>query len=99
MSRAACDLAAADPHGQAAQQVPFDPHTKTWTMGVSGGLQRALVDAGLDGNLYELSSIVLRALEVPDAARRWLRREDVFRGCVCTDAHSPPRKKRRGGSL
>jgi Fe-S-cluster containining protein len=94
MSRQACHAAAENPTSAAAQQVPFDPHTKSWTMGVSGGLQRALVEAGLDGNLYELSSIVLRALDVPDAALRWLRREDVFQGCTCTDAHSPPRVRR-----
>jgi Fe-S-cluster containining protein len=94
MSRQACHLAAEHPASPAAQQVPFDPYTKTWTMGVSGGLQRALVEAGLDGNLYELSSAVLRALETPDAVERWLRREDVFHGCTCTDAHSPPRVNR-----
>jgi Fe-S-cluster containining protein len=93
MSRAACENATTNP--TAAQQVPTDSYAKAWTMGVSGGLQRALVEAGLDGNLYELSSIVLRALEVPDAAERWLRREDVFYGCTCTEAHSPPRAEAR----
>jgi hypothetical protein len=94
MSRQACHTAAENPASPASQRVPLDPHTKCWTMGVSGGLQRALVDVGLDGNLYELSSIVLRALEVPDAAQRWLRREDVFQSCTCTEAHSPPRVRR-----
>ncbi|MBW3596145.1 MAG: YkgJ family cysteine cluster protein [Planctomycetes bacterium] len=89
MSRKACEIAAESAAN--TQAIPFDPHAKTWTMGVSGGLQRALVEAGVDGNLYELSSIVLRALEVPNAARLWLRREDVFRPCICTDPHSPPR--------
>jgi hypothetical protein len=60
-------------------------------MGVSGGLQRTLVAAGLDGNLYELSSAVLCALETPRAVARFLQGEDLFANCICTDAHSPPR--------
>ncbi len=74
------------------QQVPQDQHAKTWTMGVAGGLQHALVDAGLDGNLYDLHSAVLCALDTPKAAMRWLSAEDIFVDCVCTDAHSPPRR-------
>lgn len=91
LSRAACEGAAA--HADlASQQVPLDRPAKAWTMGISGGLQRALVDAGLDGNLYELNSIVLCALETPRVAARWLEREDIFARCICTDAHSPPRR-------
>jgi Fe-S-cluster containining protein len=91
LSRTACELAAthSDP---ASQRVPLDRPAKAWTMGVSGGLQRALVEAGLDGNLYELNSIVLRALQTPDVGARWLANEDVFAGCICTDAHSAPRR-------
>jgi Fe-S-cluster containining protein len=91
LSRDACESAASNPE-LAAQKVPLDRPAKAWTMGVSGGLQRALVDAGLDGNLYELNSVVLCAVETPDVAARWLRGEDVFADCVCTDAHSPPRR-------
>jgi hypothetical protein len=90
LSREACESAARQ-DDVAAQQVPLDRPAKAWTMGVSGGLQRALVEAGLDGNLYELKSIVLCALNTPDANRRWLAGEDIFANCVCTDAHSPPR--------
>jgi Fe-S-cluster containining protein len=93
LSRQACYAAAENPDSAQAQQTPIDSYSQTWTMGISGGLQRALVEAGLDGNLYELSSIVLRALEVFDAAERWLRGEDVFAGCTCTDPHSPPRAR------
>jgi Fe-S-cluster containining protein len=91
LSRSACESAAMSEE-LAGQQIPLDRPAKAWTMGVSGGLQRALVEAGLDGNLYELNSGVLCALETPDAAARWLAGEDVFACCVCTDAHSPPRR-------
>src|SRR5690606_33399307 len=57
-SRSACETAALSPN-LAGQNVPLDRPAKAWTMGLSGGLQRALVEAGLDGNLYELNSAVL----------------------------------------
>ncbi|HTN75088.1 MAG TPA: YkgJ family cysteine cluster protein [Pirellulaceae bacterium] len=91
LSRPACEQATL-PTDLTVLTVPLDRPAKAWTMGVSGGLQRALVEAGLDGNLYELNSIVLYALDIPDVAARWLRGDDVFAPCVCTDAHSPPRK-------
>ncbi len=90
LSRSACQQSAQ--HADLAeQQVPLDRPAKAWTMGLSGGLQRALVDAGLDGNLYELNSIVLVALDTPNATQRWLAKEDIFAAAVCTDAHSWPR--------
>jgi Fe-S-cluster containining protein len=88
-SRAACQISQPGP---SETNVPLDRSAKAWTLGISGGLQRALVAAGLDGNIYELHSIVLRALEVDDAFQRWLKGEDIFAGCHCTDAHSAPRK-------
>lgn len=91
LSRVACE-AAASGDDLTAGQVPLDRPAKAWTMGVSGGLQRALVEAGLDGNLYELNSIVLCAIETTHAAARWLAKEDIFAQCICTDAHSWPRK-------
>lgn len=90
LSRGDCQSAATSGNPE-EQYVPLDRPAKAWTMGVSGGLQRALVEAGLDGNLYELNSIVLCAVETPHASQRWLEREDIFQGCICTDAHSPPR--------
>ena len=42
-------------------------------------MTRALKSAGLDANIYELNSAVATALEIPDAAERWARGEDVFR--------------------
>lgn len=90
LSREACEAASRQP----GDPIPLDRPAKVWMMGVSGGLQRALARAKLDANLYELNSAVLRALETPDAVGRWLRGEDVFDGCFCTDPHSPPRKPR-----
>lgn len=90
LSRAACE-ASVHQADLAGHVVPLDRPAKVWTMGVSGGLQRVLVEAGLDGNLYELNSIVLRAIEIPDAAARWLAGDDIFAECLCTDPHSPPR--------
>jgi Fe-S-cluster containining protein len=90
-SREACYSAWSDPQ-RASAGAPLDHAMKVWTMGISGGLQWALAEAGYDANLYELNSILVRALEEPAALERWLRKEDVFAGCQCTDPHSPPRK-------
>ena len=73
------------------QRVPLDLPAKLHTMGVSGGLQRALIEAGLDGNLYEFHSATYRAVTTPEAADRYFAGHDIFAGCICTDAHSPPR--------
>jgi len=92
LSRKACLNA---PPGGGAASIPLDRPAKVFAMGTSGALQRTLVGAGLDGNLYELNSALLRALTLPDAFEKWLSREDVFAGCICTDAHSPPRRQAR----
>lgn len=88
-SKSACDSAMPGP---SEMNVPMDREAKAWTAGVSGGMQQALVAAGLDANLYELHSAVLCALETEEAFERWWKREDIFLGCHCTDAHSFPRK-------
>ena len=49
--------------------------------GVSEGLRRGLSSAGWDGQLYELSAALVRALDVPDAADRWAQGEAVFESC------------------
>jgi Fe-S-cluster containining protein len=49
--------------------------------GVMEGLMEATTALGLEWEKYELESAVLRALEVPDAAERWVRGERVFVGC------------------
>jgi Fe-S-cluster containining protein len=49
--------------------------------GAEAGLTEALVAAGRDGNVYELNSALLAALDIPDAAVRWAKGEDVFKQC------------------
>ena len=79
--------------GDFSQSIPLDKDAIQATGGISGSLQRVLVEHGLDGNLYELSSAVLAALQVPDCLTRYLDKEDIFQNAICTDAHSPPRKR------
>lgn len=79
-------------------KVPIDRAAKAATMGVSGALQRALVERGLDGNLYELNSAVLCALNAPNAWERYLAKEDLFAAAHCTEAHSWPRMARTDAS-
>lgn len=62
---------------------PGDPdarrHEEIVAQGIEDGMTRALKSAGLDANIYELNSAVATALEIPDAADRWARGDDVFR--------------------
>jgi hypothetical protein len=53
--------------------------------GIALGLSRALQSASLDGNTYEFNSALATALEIPDAAERWARGEDVFASCPRVD--------------
>jgi hypothetical protein len=46
------------------------------------GVVDGLKQARLDSHTYELHSILLRLLEIPDAAARWLQRHNVFAGCL-----------------
>jgi len=93
LDRDACDSAAESAqNGRFADSVPVDVHAIQATGGISGTLQRVLVDHGLDGNLYELNSAVLCSLEFADAFERFLAGEDLFSDAICTDAHSAPRK-------
>lgn len=90
--RAACESAAESIElVQLDAQIPIDRAAKASTMGISGALQRALVEQGLDGNLYELNSAVLCALSAENAWRRYLAKEDLFASALCTEAHSWPR--------
>ncbi|RCS54362.1 hypothetical protein DTL42_04240 [Bremerella cremea] len=79
--------------GDFSQSIPLDKFALQATGGISGSLQRVLVEHGLDGNLYELSSAVLVALQVPDCLTHYLNQEDIFKNAICTDPHSPPRKR------
>ena len=49
--------------------------------GAEAGLTEALESAGRDGNVYELNSALLAALDTPNAAERWAKGEDVFSQC------------------
>lgn len=51
------------------------------TQGVEEGFSRALKSKGLDGNLYELNSALVTALENPNAAERWIHHDSVFANC------------------
>jgi hypothetical protein len=46
------------------------------------GLTDGLKQARLDSHNSEIHSILLRVLEIPEAAERWLRHDDVFAGCL-----------------
>jgi len=76
LSRSTCEDAFA---GQ-VDQVPVHGLVQDSATGVMEGLMEATTALGLEWEKYELESAVLRALEVPDAAERWLRGERVFAG-------------------
>ncbi|GAA4437861.1 YkgJ family cysteine cluster protein [Bremerella cremea] len=91
--RQACDDAIhAAEKGDLSGSAPLDLVSIQATGGISGGLQRVLVENGYDGNLYELNSAVLTVLHDPHALQRFFDREDIFRDAICTEAHSPPRR-------
>ncbi|MEP0845339.1 MAG: hypothetical protein HRF50_00800 [Phycisphaerae bacterium] len=86
LSAAACEQAfLRDQPGHAS-----DMDRTAWAVGnaVTEGLERGIRDRGLDAGQFELHSVVLRAIEAPDAALRWARGEPVFEGCarVTSDA-------------
>lgn len=67
----------APPHPQSG--APDEPrHEEIVAQGIEAGMTQALKSAGLDANIYEINSAVATALEIPDAAERWARGEDVF---------------------
>lgn len=61
---------------------PLDTEAYTAVWDVARGLAEGCQQARLDGKSYELHSLLLRALETPEAAERWARGEDVFAGCT-----------------
>lgn len=61
-----------------SDQVPVDEHAHTVGQGVRSGFTSAIEAAGLDGHTYELSSILVTALDTPDASERWVKGESVF---------------------
>ena len=92
-NRQAClDAGESAQNGDISGTVPLDLDAIQATGGISGTLQRVLVENGLDGNLYELNSAILEVFDLPNALGRYLAGEDIFHKAICTDAHSAPRR-------
>jgi Fe-S-cluster containining protein len=78
LSRSACQEKYVD---LAQPAPPIDSYAHMAANAVLHGVSAAVAAAGKDGRLYELHGAVLRALDTPDAARRWAQGEDIFAGC------------------
>jgi|GEM_PF-1897190 hypothetical protein len=68
-------------------QKPLDPYEyesrgHVVVQGAESGFRNGLKESGLDGNLYELNSALVAALDVPDAAERWANGDSVFENCA-----------------
>lgn len=63
---------------QASQQVPVDAYAFVMANAVLNGLSESARQAGLDGTTYDLTYALTRALEIPDAVRRWRKGERLF---------------------
>jgi Fe-S-cluster containining protein len=61
---------------------PLDTEAYTAVWDVARGFAEGCQRARLDGRSYELHSLLLRALETPEAAKRWMQGDDVFAGCT-----------------
>lgn len=70
-------------NGESCQVTSEGPVNVTQIMAdhADRGVSDGLSEAGLDGTVYELNSALARALETPDAGRRWVTGDDVFSGC------------------
>jgi hypothetical protein len=53
-------------------------HARTVANGITVGLSKAMESARLSAQIYELNSALATVLEIPDAAERWVKGEDVF---------------------
>jgi hypothetical protein len=70
-------------HGDPVTMLPpldMPAYEAVWDL--AQGLVDGLKQARLDSHTYELHSILLRVLERPDAAERWLQHDNVFAGCL-----------------
>jgi Fe-S-cluster containining protein len=70
-------------HGDPVTMLPpldMPAYEAVWEL--AQGLVDRLKEARLDSHTYEIHSILLRVLELPDAAERWLQHDDVFAGCL-----------------
>lgn len=61
---------------------PLDTEAYTAVWDVARGFAEGCQRARLDGRSYELHSLLLRALETPEAAKQWMQGDDVFAGCT-----------------
>jgi Fe-S-cluster containining protein len=76
-SRSACEEAFID----RGDRVPTHVAVRETAAGAIYGLILASKELGLEWGRHELEAAVLRALQTPDAARRWADGERVFAGC------------------
>jgi hypothetical protein len=70
-------------HGDPVTMLPpldMPAYEAVWEL--AQGFMDRLKQARLDSHTYELHSILLRVLEIPGAAERWLQHDDVFAGCL-----------------
>jgi hypothetical protein len=67
--------------GAPKARIPVDSGWFTVTGAHNLALRLATRDVGLAPLRYELHDALVRALDEPDAERRWLAGEDVFAGC------------------
>jgi Fe-S-cluster containining protein len=80
-----CEASIGRPGDQPEGQVSIDLPLHSLGQAVSIGLRLACSDRGLETTRYELNEALLRALDTPDAAQRWLGGEQVFQGCMVAD--------------
>jgi hypothetical protein len=72
----ACEAA-----GEPTTVASNDPFALAVGEGVTQGLVRGLTSAGLDHQVYDLSSALAVALETPNVTERWAHGEPVLAGC------------------
>ena len=70
-------------HGNPVTMLPaLDMHVYEAVWDVAHGVTEGLRQSRLDGQSYELHSLLQRVLETPEAAQRWMQGEPVFAGCT-----------------
>ena len=79
LSLEACHICYFSNH--ASKTIPLDDHAYEIGQGTRSGFAEAIGAAGLDGDSYELNSVLVTALDRPDAAECWARGEEVFEQC------------------
>jgi hypothetical protein len=59
-------------------QVPVDAYAFVMGNAVLNGLSDGATHAGVDGDSYDLTDALARALEIPDVVQRWRNGERLF---------------------